>query len=174
MKKILAALALVAAALTLSPAAPVAAGPWDGYASFTECVSGPAAYQSQYICFDETTAYGPVIYIRYASGAFSTAGVTYPSSQFSHCRSFADAPNHLIGGSGVTAFYLGASAGWPDFVPNGSVCPSLGLAAGSFPKLISQCTSGSPGTIELCNNSTMFNSLRTVANNEAFWFYWAD
>lgn len=172
MKKLLLAMLLALGFLVspISPVSPASAGPYEGYASFTDCVQ-PSAYQSQYVCFDETTAYGPVIYIRYSNGSYATAGVSYPSWSFGACRSFADPPAHLIPGAGPNAFNLGGT--WPSSAPNGSVCPNM--SGGLAPYADKWCNGGSGnGLIGLCGNTAMFNSLRTVAGNESFWFYWAD
>lgn len=179
MKKVIATIAL-AIGVMIAPfvSAPIInAGPNEGYASFTDCWQ-PAAFQSRYVCFDETTPFGPVLYIRNGngsngSGSWETSGVGYSSTYFGACRSFADPPEHLIAGAlAAEAFVLGGT--WPNNTPNGSVCPNVGFGSGFSPRTVSQCSTGGSAIIHLCNNSAFFNSLRTVANDSRYWFYWAD
>lgn len=167
-RKILLALALVFGGLAaVAPASPVSAGPYDGYASYTDCLA-PASSFSTYVCFDETTVYGPVIYIRYANGSFSTQGVAYAGGNAA-CRSFAQTPAMFVAGSGSVAFEFTGT--WPNFQPNTGVCPNIGT--GQSPAADNLCYGGGWGLIGICSSS-MFNSLRTVANNSSFWFVWAD
>jgi hypothetical protein len=91
-RALFAALALVLLGVTITAAPVGATGVAQSYSSCT------GIGRSGYVCLDETTGFGPVLYIFDSNGTTYTSGVTLPSP--SYCSSFATTSN----GGGVDDF----------------------------------------------------------------------